>query len=92
MRFALLCLLLAAQSKPVTRLTGCLDQDEDRFVLRGLVELRKIVTLSPLGFDKDAFAKYVGQKVEVEGRMKPGEDAVFEVKAVKKVADVCEPE
>jgi hypothetical protein len=84
--------VLQAQAPQKTRastLVGCLDQDADKFVLREEREMKKIATLEPVGFDITQFARFMGHRVKVEGRMRPNE-AVFEVRRIESVADTCE--
>ena len=85
--------VLQAQKPPQTRtstLVGCLDQDADKFVIREEREMKKVATLEPVGFDITQFARFMGHRVKVEGRMRPNE-AVFEVRRIESIADNCEP-
>lgn len=75
-------------------LTGCIDQQEGRYVLihdqsRGL-----LASLEADGFPPEGFAKYLGHKVTVRGTSSPAgaEQPVFKVRSIEAVADSCGPQ
>lgn len=72
-------------------LTGCLDeQPGPQYVLRGLNELRPVAKLEPDGFAVQAFAKYLGRKVSVKGRLTSDSDpAVMRVRTIKALSGPC---
>jgi hypothetical protein len=93
---AMIC--FAADTKPKvgkqTTLTGCIDQDGDKFVLTGDRELRKVATLqAPAGVrDDNMFGRHVGHKVTITGVVSDaGESPTVAVKAVKMISETCEP-
>jgi hypothetical protein len=84
-----------SSAKSSAPLEGCLDQKDDYYVLRTEGMLRLIAQLEPVGFDKTLFARFVGQKVSVPGKLdKEGDPPLLRVSninGVKKLADVCAP-
>jgi len=66
--------------------TGCLDQREERYVLRSEADMSKITTLKAKGFTDDNFARYIGHKVSVYGH---GDGEVFEVVKIENLSDMC---
>jgi hypothetical protein len=79
------------QSNKSATLTGCLDeQPGPQYVLRGLHELKLIANLEPDGFAVQSFAKYLGKKVSVNGRMSSaGEPPVMRVRTIKALSGSC---
>jgi hypothetical protein len=89
-------LLIGAADAPSTRgatLTGCLDEKAGpQYVLRGLNELKLIAELEPEGFPVQGFAKYLGRKVRVKGRLDDtGEPAVMRVRSIEQLPGPCAP-
>lgn len=74
-------------------LTGCIDeQPGPQYVLRGLSQLKLIANLEPDGFAVQSFAKYLGKKVRVKGRLSSGnEPAVMRVRIIKALPGPCAP-
>jgi len=72
-------------------LTGCLDeQPGPQYVLRGLDELKLIAKLEPDGFAVQSFAKYLGKKVSVNGRLSSaGEPVTMRVRSIKALSGAC---
>jgi hypothetical protein len=71
-------------------LTGCLDQQGETYVLRGLAAAGVLATLKGEAFPDDNFARYVGHKVTVHGSMqKEGESAVLRVTKVDDAGPGC---
>lgn len=83
----------AKRSKPAkppqTTLTGCVDERGEAYVLTGDRELRRVATLEGAGFSNDNFARYVGHKVTVHGKM-AGE--TFRVSKIDDLGAGCAPE
>jgi hypothetical protein len=80
-------------SSAVRTLTGCLDQRGESYVLTGDRELRRIVTLEGDGFSNDNFARYLGHKVKLQGRLASREDnAAFRVREIATVSETCKPD
>jgi hypothetical protein len=81
------------QKKGVTSasLTGCVDQQDGRYVLVDDRGLNKIADLEADGFPTEGFAKHVGHKVIVRGTSTAGDKPLFRVRAVETVSDTCAP-
>lgn len=76
-----------------TSLTGCVDEQDGRFVLVDDHTLSPIADLAAEGFPQDGFAKHLGHKVTVRGTSIPGgARPLFRVRSVVAVSDVCAPE
>jgi hypothetical protein len=79
--------------RPVTQAAvGCLDQRGETYVLTGDRELRRIVTLHGDGFSDDNFARYLGHKVKVQGRLAEPGSSVFNVRDIVTISETCKPE
>jgi hypothetical protein len=79
------------QQKSETTLTGCVDQQEGRYVLVDDRGLKKISELEADGFPVEGFAKHLGHKVVVRGTSITGDKALFKVRAVETVSETCAP-
>ena len=76
-----------------TSLTGCVDEQDGRYVLVDDRTLNPIADLAAEGFPQDGFAKHLGHKVTVRGTSSPGGTRpLFRVRSVESVSDVCAPE
>jgi hypothetical protein len=76
--------------KGQTALTGCVDEQEGKWVLVNSQTMAIIATLAADGFPTEAFAKYVGQKVTVRGTASSGaSNSPFKVRSVEKISDTC---
>lgn len=88
--------MFAEKGKPkakVMKLTGCVDQQGEDFVLTELTELKRLVTLRGAGYTDLAFARHVGHKVTVEGTLdKEGDKEVVRARNVKTISEFCVPE
>ena len=74
-------------------LTGCVDQQDGRFVLVDDRTLSPIADLAAEGFPQNGFAKHLGHKVTVRGTSTAGETRpLFRVRSVATVSDVCAPD
>lgn len=82
----------APEGKPAT-VTGCLDElPGPAYALRGESDLALLMKLEPQGFPVTGFAKYLGQKVELRGRVYGQRDArTMKVTAIRPLAEVCGP-
>jgi hypothetical protein len=91
----LCCISMAAQKKAAPKpeeMTGCVDEQAGpKYVLRD-DDLRLIAVLEPDGFDVEQFARYMGERVTVSGRLVPGTPPVFRVKSVRRLAASCKTE
>jgi hypothetical protein len=73
-------------------LTGCVDQQDGRYVLTDDRNLQPIADLEADGFPTEGFAKHVGHKVTVKGSSKPGSSRpVFKVRSIETVSQTCAP-
>jgi hypothetical protein len=79
------------KSEKTSSMTGCIDQQEARYVLVDDSGLTRIAELEADGFPIEGFAKHVGHKVIVRGTSVAGEKPVFRVRAVETVSDTCAP-
>jgi hypothetical protein len=75
-------------------LTGCVDQQDGRYVLIQEQSHSVMAHLEAEGFPTEGFAKHVGHKVTVRGTASPAgaENPVFKVRAVEPISDVCGPQ
>lgn len=82
----------AGPGKPAT-VTGCLDElPGPEYVLRGDDELALVMKLEPQGFPVTGFARYLGRKVELRGRVyQQGETRAMKVTSIRTLAEVCAP-
>jgi hypothetical protein len=78
--------------QPVRTVVGCLDQRGESYVLSGDRELRRIVTLEGDGFSNDNFARYLGHKVRVRGRLSAAGSSVFRAREIVTLSETCKPE
>jgi len=75
-------------------LTGCVDQQDGRYVLISDRTRALIANLEAEGFPTEGFAKHLGNKVTVRGTTSPGgtEHPVFKVRSIEAVSDGCGPQ
>jgi hypothetical protein len=82
-----------AEKKEVSSLTGCIDQQDERFVLVDERNMKPIANLEADGFPTEGFAKHVGHKVTVRGTSKAdGEQRLFKVRGIEAISETCAPE
>jgi len=73
-------------------MTGCVDEQDGRYVLTNDSDLALIAILEADGFPTEAFAKHMGHKVTVRGTVIPGgTQPTFRVRSVTAVSDTCSP-
>jgi hypothetical protein len=60
-------------------------------VLRGDEELKLLAVLEPAGFPVQNFARFLGHKVTVEGRLSAGEPPVMRVRRIRTISEICAP-
>ena len=73
-------------------LSGCVDQQEGRYVLVDDHSLQPVADLEAEGFPTEGFAKHLGQMVTVRGTSNPGSTRpLFKVRSVETVKDTCAP-
>lgn len=75
-----------------TSLTGCVDEQDGRYILTDDRELTPIANLEADGFPQEGFAKHLGQKVTVRGTSSPGDPRpTFKVRSIKTISETCAP-
>jgi hypothetical protein len=71
-------------------LTGCVDEQEGKWVLVNDRTMAIIATLAADGFPTEGFAKYMGHKVNVRGTASPGgSGSTFKVREIKSISETC---
>jgi hypothetical protein len=74
-------------------MTGCIDEQDGRYVLTNDRDLALIAILEADGFPTEAFAKHLGHKVTVRGTVVPGgTQPTFKVRSIAAVSDTCGPQ
>jgi hypothetical protein len=74
-------------------LTGCIDQQDGRYVLVDDRTLHAFAVLEADGFPTEGFAKHMGHKVTVRGSSSPGGALpIFRVRGIETVSDTCAPQ
>jgi hypothetical protein len=77
----------------VTSLTGCVDEQDGRYILSDDRELKPIAYLEADGFPQEGFAKHLGHKVTVRGISSPGDPRpTFKVRSITLVSETCAPQ
>ena len=73
-------------------LTGCVDEQDGKYVLLDDRMLNKLADLeTTIAAKEDVFAKHVGHKVNVKGYRSSEQESRFKVVSIEDVADVCAP-
>jgi len=81
------------QKAKTDSLTGCIDEQEGRYVLVDDRTLTAVAALEADGFPTEGFAKHVGHKVTVRGKSTPGgASPIFKVRSIETVSDTCAPQ
>jgi hypothetical protein len=71
-------------------LTGCVDEQEGKWVLVNDQTMAIIANLAADGFPTEEFAKYLGHKVTVQGTgSADGPGSTFKVRGIKTIRDTC---
>jgi hypothetical protein len=71
-------------------LTGCMDEQDGKWVLVNDQTMAIIATLSADGFPTEGFAKYLGHKVNVRGTASSGASSpTFKVREIKTISETC---
>src|SRR5580698_3982909 len=71
-------------------LTGCVDEQEGKWVLVNDQTMAIIAKLAADGFPTEGFAKYMGHKVAVEGTaIGDGPGSTFKVRSIKTIRETC---
>jgi len=78
------------EPKGQTALTGCVDEQEGKWVLVNDQTMAIIANLAADGFPTEGFAKYMGQKVTVQGTASSdGPRSTFKVRSIKTIRETC---
>ena len=73
-------------------MTGCVDEDNGTYVLTEDRNLRRIAELQAVGFDREGFANFLGNKVRVQGELSSSTPTpLLKVRSIQRIADVCAP-
>jgi hypothetical protein len=71
-------------------LTGCVDEQEGKWVLVNDQTMAIIANLAADGFPTEAFAKHVGHKVTVRGTASSGgSPPIFKVRSIETISETC---
>ena len=71
-------------------LTGCVDEQDGKWVLVNDQTMAVIAILAADGFPVEAFAKYMGHRVSVRGTGSPGgSSSTFKVREIKTISETC---
>ena len=74
-------------------LTGCVDQQEGRYVLIDNRTMNAVAALEADGFPPESFAKHVGHRVTVHGTSsRDGAVPHFKVRNIETIKDICTPQ
>jgi hypothetical protein len=77
----------------VSSLTGCIDEDNGRYILVDDRELQPIADLEADGFPTESFAKHLGQKVIVRGISSSGDTRPrMKVRSIETISETCAPQ
>jgi hypothetical protein len=80
------------KAAPQASLTGCIDQQEGRYVLVDDKTLSAVADLNADGFPTEGFAKYMGHKVTLRGISNPGSTRpAFKVRSIETISESCAP-
>jgi hypothetical protein len=76
-----------------TSMTGCIDEDNGRYVLINDRTRVTIANLEAENFPTEGFAKHLGHKVTVRGTVNSGGDVpLFRVRSIETISEACEPQ
>jgi hypothetical protein len=74
-------------------MTGCIDEQGDRYVLINDRTRDLVANLEAEGFPVEGFAKHLGHKVTVRGAVaSEGSNPVFRVRSIETVSETCGPQ
>jgi hypothetical protein len=80
------------KAAPASSLSGCVDQQDGRYVLVDDRDLNPVADLEADGFPTEGFAKHMGQKVTVRGTSSSGSTRpLFKVRSIETVSETCAP-
>jgi len=73
-------------------LSGCVDQQDGRYVLVDDRSLDAVADLEADGFPTEGFAKHMGHKVTIRGTSNSGSTRpLFKVRTIETVSETCVP-
>jgi hypothetical protein len=73
-------------------LSGCVDQQDGRYVLVDDRSLEPVADLEADGFATESFAKHMGHKVTIRGTSNSGSTRpLFKVRTIETVSETCAP-
>jgi hypothetical protein len=73
-------------------LSGCVDQQDGRYVLVDDRSLDPVADLEADGFPTEGFAKHMGHKVTIRGTSNSGSTRpLFKVRTIETVSETCAP-
>ena len=73
-------------------LSGCVDQQDGRYVLVDDRSLEPVADLEADGFPTEGFAKHMGHKVTIRGTSNSGSTRpLFKVRTIETVSETCAP-
>jgi hypothetical protein len=73
-------------------LSGCVDQQDGRYVLVDDRSLNPVADLEADGFPTEGFAKHMGHKVTIRGMSNSGSTRpLFKVRTIETVSETCGP-
>lgn len=71
-------------------LTGCVDEQEGKWVLVNAQTMAIIANLAADGFPTEGFAKFMGHRVNVRGTASSdGSSSTFKVREIKTISETC---
>jgi hypothetical protein len=74
-------------------MSGCIDEDNGRYILVDDRELKPIADLVADGFPTEGFARHMGHKVIVRGISSPGDSRpLFKVRSIETISETCAPQ
>jgi hypothetical protein len=77
---------------PQASLSGCIDQQEGRYVLIDSKTMNPVADLEAEGFPTEGFAKHMGQTVTLRGTSNPGSTRqAFKVRSIETLSESCAP-
>jgi hypothetical protein len=80
------------KAAPSSALSGCVDQQEGRYVLLDDRTMNPIADLDADGFPTEGFAKHMGHKVTLRGTSNPGSTRpAFKVRSIETISESCAP-
>jgi hypothetical protein len=82
------------KSEPkMASMTGCVDEQDSRYILVDERDLKPIANLEADGFPTEGFAKHMGHKVTVRGTSNSATPLpVFKVRAIETISEMCAPQ